>query len=278
MPLEAFIFLALLLVIAVKGYTTHSINGLESKIRAAQSDEADISERLQATESSLRTLEKDHKVLGQEIKHLENDKDLATLEVAKAGGKPITEEQLQQLLNPTSQPRSTAQQATGKKTTADTKSQPEAAQDGNSQTETHDPSGPGTTSTHKRTEGAKQTTSKHRRILVVDDNDELRALLLQALSSDYEVLDAPDGFEALNQVLKQKENYDLIITDLNMPKVNGIQLLTHLPKDIPTIVISAFLNKPEFKKSLAELQPASVLEKPFQIASLRSAIQLALSP
>ncbi|MBT4137866.1 MAG: hypothetical protein HOE48_08125, partial [Candidatus Latescibacteria bacterium] len=63
MPLEAFIFLALLLVIAVKGYTTHSINGLESKIRAAQSDEADISERLQATESSLRTLEKDHKVL-----------------------------------------------------------------------------------------------------------------------------------------------------------------------------------------------------------------------
>lgn len=273
MPFEALIFFVLLLVIAVKGYTTHSINALESKIRAAQSDEAEISERLQTTEASLRSLEKEHKVLDQELKHLENDKDLATLDVAKAGGKPITEEQLEQLLNAAAQPRTTQQPAQSTKTTEETKPQPESAEHSDTQNENQDASSSSTTKT-------SETSSKppnRPRILVVDDNDELRGLLLQALANEYEVLDAPDGFEALNQVLKQKATYDLIITDLNMPKVNGIQLLTHLPKGIPTIVISAFLNKPEFKKSLAELQPSSVLEKPFQIASLRSAIQQALS-
>ena len=104
-PMEVIVFFALIAVVAVKGFTTHSIHALESQIRAAQADEAEISERLQSTESSLRALEKEHKVLEQEIKHLENDKDLATLEVAKAGGKPLTEEQLDQLLNAASQPR-----------------------------------------------------------------------------------------------------------------------------------------------------------------------------
>ncbi|MGA1199823.1 MAG: hypothetical protein ACO36I_25285, partial [Candidatus Latescibacterota bacterium] len=68
----------------MKGYTTHSLHALEAKIRATQSEESEITQRLQSTESSLRALEKEHKTLEQEIKHLENDKDLATLEVVKA--------------------------------------------------------------------------------------------------------------------------------------------------------------------------------------------------
>ncbi len=106
--MKVIIFFVLILVIAAKGFTTHSLHALETNIRATQSDETEISQRLQSTESSLRALEKEHKVLDQELKHLENDKDLATLEVAKAGGKPITDEQLKQLLDAATQPRNTA--------------------------------------------------------------------------------------------------------------------------------------------------------------------------
>lgn len=279
--MEAIVFFALILVVAIKGFTTHSIHALESKIRAAQSDEAEVSERLQNTESSLRALEKEHKALEQELKHLENDKDLATLEVAKAGGKPLTEEQFEQLLNATSTPRNKTTQPPAQQSGSNTQNPSEQPVDA-----TPDSASPETQknaqqqesgSPNTQTKQSQDETTKRARILVVDDNDELRSLLLQALSKEYEVLEAPDGFEALSQILKQKEKYDLVITDLNMPKVNGIQLLEHLPEGMPSIIISAFLNKPEFKKALAELKPTSVLEKPFQIATLRTAVQQALT-
>lgn len=324
--MEPIVFFALLLVVAVKAFTTHSIHALESKIRAAQSDEADVSSRLNQTESNLRTLEKEHKTLEQEIKHLENDKDLATLEVTKAGGKPLTEEQLDQLLNAMAAPRPANNKvatqppeasqkqktepedspASSPNTTDETEEgqHPEQIEESAPHTPQRAPAPTGGQANRANTSGGQtpprasdednkpsdqepppkneqenkeNDPDKKYRILVVDDNDELRNLLKQALSKDYEVLEAPDGFQALSQILKQKEIYDLIITDLNMPKVNGITLLEHLPEGIPTIVISAFLNKPEFKKALAKLKPYSVLEKPFQMATLRTAIHEAIA-
>ncbi len=277
--MEVIVFTALILVVVVKGYTTHSLHALEAKIRATQSEESEITQRLQSTESSLRALEKEHKTLEQEIKHLENDKDLATLEVVKAGGRPITEDQLQQLMGTVATPPP-AKPTGGSPQPPPDKQQ---AQNENAEPETDAPQGntPGPQQQKDKTpkdSSPNPTPNARPRILVVDDNDELRGLLLQALSKEYDVLEAPDGFEALSQILKQKEQYDLIITDLNMPKVNGITLLEHLPEHIPTIIISAFLNKPEFQKSLAALKPSSILEKPFQIAALRTAIQNALKP
>lgn len=314
--MEPIVFFALILVVAVKAFTTHSIHALEAKIRAAQAEEADVSQRLQKTESSLRSLEKEHKGLEQELKHLENDKDLAILEVTKAGGKPLTEEQLEQLLQAAATPTKPPAQAKSAPAQPETNTQPPSTPQPQAETqsaaphttdeehnpdpsEEHTPTKPVATGapppqrTTQTTSSpnisnvsddneALDTNSKRDpdakpRILVVDDNDELRSLLKQALSKDYEVLEAPNGFEALSQILKQKQVYDLVITDLNMPKVNGITLIEHLPADIPTIIISAFLNKPEFKKALAELQPAGVLEKPFQMATLRNTIQEALA-
>jgi len=279
--MEVIVFFALILVVVVKGFTTHSLHALEAKIRATQSEEAEITQRLQTTESSLRALEKEHKTLEQEVKHLENDKDLATLEVVKAGGRPITEEQLQQLMGTATTPAPPRAKPTAEPDTPQEKQQASNTHNDSDTTETsQNASSPAQKQTdHTATEASSHPTPPSRpRILVVDDNDELRGLLLQALGKDYEVLEAPDGFEALSQIMKQKEKYDLIITDLNMPKVNGITLLEHLPEHIPTIVISAFLNKPEFKKSLSALKPSSILEKPFQIAALRTAVQEALAP
>ena len=275
--MEVIVFFALILVVVVKGFTTHSLHALEAKIRAAQADEADITQRLQSTESALRALEKEHKTLEQEVKHLENDKDLATLEVVKAGGRPITEEQLQQLMGTIAKPASSQTKPLDNAPDPQLNTQQEQIPNNPSDAESKSPPTQKQTHNEPTDTSSAQMPSARPRILVVDDNDELRALLLQALNKDYEVLEAPDGFEALSQILKQKEKYDLIITDLNMPNVNGITLLEHLPNHIPTIIISAFLNKPEFKKSLAALKPSSILEKPFQIAALRTAIQEALT-
>jgi chromosome segregation ATPase len=132
--MEVIVFLALILVVVVKGFTTHSLHALEAKIRAAQSDEADITQRLQSTESSLRALEKEHKTLEQEVKHLENDKDLATLEVVKAGGRPITEEQLQQLMGTV--PASTSPSAKQANKQAETPQEKQQAPDANNESET----------------------------------------------------------------------------------------------------------------------------------------------
>jgi DNA-binding NtrC family response regulator len=62
------------------------------------------------------------------------------------------------------------------------------------------------------------------RILIVDDNNELRAILKEYLNNDADIVDgAQDGREALNK--HEKTPYDLIITDLNMPGLTGMELI-----------------------------------------------------
>ena len=264
--MEVIVFIALALVIVAKAFTANRLTHLESQIRQAQAEETDVSDRLQSTETALRQLEKEKSALEQEIKHLENDRDLASLEVTKLGGSPITEEQVDKLLSaqqappPTAPPKEDTDQTKG--------SDPEQ--------EEHHEKAPeaDVLNTSAKSPGDKK---ERYRILVVDDNTELRSLLLQALEDEYDVLQSPDGFDALTKIVKEKQEYGLIITDLNMPNVNGITLVEHLPTEIPTIVISAFVNKPEFKEALSRLKPSDILEKPFQMAKLRQSIKKALS-
>src|SRR5215472_1172169 len=75
-----------------------------------------------------------------------------------------------------------------------------------------------------------------KRILVVDDEKSQRDILSMILSSEgYEVFTASSGSQALKQV--QKERYDLVLTDLMMPEMDGIQLLTHLMQFDSSIIV-----------------------------------------
>ena len=254
----------LLLVVAVKAGTSHRLGRLEASIRDTQSEETDVSQRLQSTETALRQLEQEEKALDQEFKHLENDKDLVCLEITHLGGTPVPESKLDETpaAKPAARPAKAAESDPDQKT--DSESEPEPGPEDSKETV------PSAQNAPSRPSGGRS------RILVVDDNNELRALLQQALSDEYEVLVAEDGFAALSQIVKEKQHYDLVITDLNMPNVNGITLVEHLPKHIPTIIISAFLKKPAFLKALEKLQPAGVFEKPFAISDLRKAVREAL--
>lgn len=84
---------------------------------------------------------------------------------------------------------------------------------------------------------------KMKKILVVDDKPSISRLIVQFLNQSFEVHTEEDGLKALTWL--QSGNFpDLILTDLQMPNVDGIELLKRLKesgyfKDIPVIVLSS---------------------------------------
>jgi two-component system chemotaxis response regulator CheY len=85
-------------------------------------------------------------------------------------------------------------------------------------------------------------TSK-KTILIADDSQTMRAMLISTIESlgDYHIVEASSGFEALR--LLPREKVDLILTDINMPDINGLELISYLRSNanyltIPVIIIS----------------------------------------
>ena len=86
-------------------------------------------------------------------------------------------------------------------------------------------------------------------ILIVDDSALIRRVISDIIMSDrrFQVKDiARDGLEGLNLLLKNKGNYDAVILDINMPKMNGLELLEELAKAknrVPVIVVSTLVQE-----------------------------------
>jgi signal transduction histidine kinase/ligand-binding sensor domain-containing protein/DNA-binding NarL/FixJ family response regulator len=112
------------------------------------------------------------------------------------------------------------------------------------------------------------------RILLVEDNNELRTFLSNNLFENYAVFEAENGLKALKIV--ENENIDIIVSDIIMPEMNGIELCNILKTDIayshiPIILLSAktdTITKIEGLKMGAE----AYLEKPFSVEQLKAQI------
>ncbi len=125
-------------------------------------------------------------------------------------------------------------------------------------------------------------TQKH--ILVVDDEQETTEQIKRALSGnlDCAVDVAYNGKEALDK-LRAEEHYDLLILDILVPKLNGIEVCEFMIQDkklkqIPTLLISILpLNSDDFQKSLAKFEEFAVvkdvLEKPFSDGELLAKVK-----
>jgi CheY-like chemotaxis protein len=118
------------------------------------------------------------------------------------------------------------------------------------------------------------------RILVVDDEENLRDVLVEVLKRDgHEVQSAGDGIEGLR--LTRDSRYDLVITDLRMPDLEGPALYEALrqqyPDDPPRVIfMSANTGLEEYARFLADTgEPA--LEKPFNLADMRQVVQQVLA-
>ena len=111
-----------------------------------------------------------------------------------------------------------------------------------------------------------------KRILIVDDEEVIREFLSEVLGEDYDVSAARDGDEAI-EVLG-KERFDLVITDLKMPKVPGDQVVKFVHDqhpDVPVIVISGHSSLYTASQS-ASHGASGFLAKPFTIADLTKTV------
>ena len=115
------------------------------------------------------------------------------------------------------------------------------------------------------------------RILVVEDDSEMRALLNDELSDEgYEVIQAGDAAEAAVRV--SRESFDLVITDMKMPKLGGLELLPVVKEacpDLPVIVITAFADGPTLVEAYVK-GAFCYISKPFKIMELKNEVRKAL--
>lgn len=115
--------------------------------------------------------------------------------------------------------------------------------------------------------------SKRKLVLVVDDEEIIRSFLSEVLSENYDVSVASDGDEAIEQIKKQK--FDLIITDLKMPRVSGEEVVKFAREHDPNsrvIVISGFSSLYRVSQSI-NCGACAFLSKPFDIRELMQTVE-----
>ncbi len=114
------------------------------------------------------------------------------------------------------------------------------------------------------------------RILIIDDEDELRSMLRQMLEqASYEVTEAVNGAEGIQ--LYEQDTHDLIITDIIMPEKEGVETIIALRRadpDLPIIAISGGgrLDATDFLTMTKKLGARRTLSKPFRRDQLLEAV------
>jgi DNA-binding NtrC family response regulator len=126
--------------------------------------------------------------------------------------------------------------------------------------------------------GAHTQSGKGRRILLVDDDEDMRSLLSDVLSDDgYEVVHAKDGAEAL--LLMHREAFSAILLDKKMPGLSGMDLLPGfrvICPHTPIIVITAF-GDAHTAAEVTEKGACGCLFKPFRMDDLTVMLHDALA-
>lgn len=116
-----------------------------------------------------------------------------------------------------------------------------------------------------------------KRVMTVDDSATVRQVLKMALEDcDYEVVEANNGREALKKI--ETEKLDLLITDLNMPTMDGIELIKMVRKSpgyrfLPIIMLTTE-SQPEKKKEGKAAGASGWITKPFKPQQLLSVVKM----
>ncbi len=121
-----------------------------------------------------------------------------------------------------------------------------------------------------------------KRILIVEDSPTMRALLnsaLEGLEVPVKITEASSGFEALRCL--PREPFDLIVTDINMPDINGLELVSFAKsndayRSIPLVIVSTEGADRDRERGL-ELGADAYLVKPFEPETLREIVVNLLS-
>jgi two-component system cell cycle response regulator CpdR len=118
------------------------------------------------------------------------------------------------------------------------------------------------------------------RVLIVDDEDSMRMLVARAIAMDgHEIVAAADGAEALEILGGEQGGFDLLLTDIQMPVMDGIALALAAARDFPRttiLLMTGFADQRERASNLSAIAH-DVIIKPFSVADIRTAVADALA-
>ncbi len=117
------------------------------------------------------------------------------------------------------------------------------------------------------------------RILLIDDEEPIRGLLKRGLEMDgHAVSTAVDGEDGLDRLIETEGAFDLVLTDIRMPSMDGIALAHAAKRTYPGLVILLMTGFADQRERAADLHDVvvDVLTKPFSLADARAAVARAL--
>ncbi len=118
------------------------------------------------------------------------------------------------------------------------------------------------------------------RVLIADDEESMRLLVARAIAMDgHEIVTAEDGAEALEILNRENGAFDLLLTDIKMPVMDGIALALAAARDFPRVIIllmTGFADQRERASGLNAIVH-DVITKPFAVGDIRTAVADALA-
>jgi DNA-binding NtrC family response regulator len=112
-------------------------------------------------------------------------------------------------------------------------------------------------------------------ILVVEDDEQIREQLGLILGDEYEVITAKDGVEAIVRYRQDAARVALVVTDCEMPVLNGIHLTVRLWRqdpELPVIMMTGGMERADFR-GLLEMSNFALIWKPFDSDRLKELIE-----
>ena len=117
------------------------------------------------------------------------------------------------------------------------------------------------------------------RILLAEDEEALRAFIARALAQDgHEVVATADGAEALDVLTREQGRFDLLLTDIRMPVMDGIALALAAARDHPDLTILLMTGYADQRERAHGLDALihDVIAKPFSLTEIRKTVAEAL--
>ena len=117
------------------------------------------------------------------------------------------------------------------------------------------------------------------KILIAEDDDAIRELVMRALGEDgHELTGAADGAEALDVLSRRDGEFDLLLTDVKMPVLDGIALALAAGRDHPDVAIMLMTGYADQRERAHGLDALvhDVINKPFSVEQIKGAVREAL--
>ena len=118
------------------------------------------------------------------------------------------------------------------------------------------------------------------KLLIVEDDESVRTLAARALERDgHMVTIASDGAQGLEMIQRAGGSYDLVVSDIRMPEMDGIEMATAAARQFPAMKIMLMTGYADQRERAEELNGIilDVVQKPFTLAEIRGRVGKALS-